>query len=128
MKTIDEILNRSDYKRMSEQLESRCNEIAKKLRIKMYQLDLSEIGDYEVRFFRNSNGTYRFLAYEGSSLEDVNNSYYYCGDFNCRVVGASHRVALRFLNNAKNLFEHLDKIEDEQTKEVSDALEKCSSY
>lgn len=157
MKTIDEILNRNDYQRMTAQLKERVEEIAHKVRIKLIELDLEdeEVGisikdahgcnvDYVVlrcaSVTSNSCGSYEFLGIDVSSnednrhgctclhsLEDINKDYYYAQDFTAHVRGASNKEALRFLNAAPQLFKLLDGIEEKQVQVVKDALEKTKN-
>ena len=130
---IYEILNRNDYVRLSAKLKSRVEELAKSIREKMEELDIEndnnfycgEIGidDVAVRVesIKSHAGEYEFLAIkrEGEcygeaswySLEDIDKEYYYAGDFTAKVVGASNREALAFLNVAKKLIEGLGELE-----------------
>lgn len=157
MKTIDEILNRNDYQRMTVQLKERVQEIAHKMRLKLVELDLEdeEVGvalkgtngcdaDYvAVRYASvssNSCGSYYYLGIDVSdnedkrhgctclhSLEDINKDYYYAQDFTAHVRGASNKEALRFLNAAPQLFELLAEIEEIQVQVVKDALDKTKN-
>ena len=157
MKTIDEILNRNDYQRMTAQLKERVEEIAHKVRLKLVELDLEdeEVGitvkdangcnvDYVVvrcaSITSNSCGSYDFLGIDVSnnedkrygwsclhSLEDINKDYYYAQDYTAPVHGASNKEALRFLNAAPQLFKLLDETEDKQVQDVKDALDKTKN-
>ena len=130
---IYEILNRNDYVRLSAKLKSRVEELAKSIREKMKELDIEndnnfyygEIGidDVAVRVesIKSRAGEYEFLAIkrEGEcygetswySLEDIGKEYYYAGDFTAKVVGATNKEALAFLNVAKKLIEGLGELE-----------------
>ena len=130
---IYEILNRNDYVRLSAKLKSRVEELAKSIREKMEELDIEndnnfyygEIGidDVAVRVesIKSRAGEYEFLAIkrEGEcygeaswySLEDIGKEYYYAGDFTAKVVGATNKEALAFLNVAKKLIEGLGELE-----------------
>lgn len=141
-KSIDEILNRDDYARLTKALKDRTEEIAVKVRRKMQDLDLDEmiINGFKivVKKYSANQGQYHFdnLAikqyctvdydggyYEYLSLEDINESYYAYDDFKCRITGASNKQALKFLNAAKKIFEYLDDTESEQVNDVTKALE-----
>ena len=141
-KSIDEIINRDDYTRLTKTLKDRTEEIAVKVRRKMNDLDLDEmiINGFKivVKKYSADYGQYhsdklsieRYCAvdydggyYEYLSLEDINESYYLAGDYNCRITGASNKEALKFLNSAKNIFEYLDDTESEQVNDVTKALE-----
>ena len=140
-KTLDEILNRNDYVRLTATLKTRVEEIAKRIREKMEELDIlnddnfenGEIGvdDVVVRVVsikKQTFGEYEYLAIkrEGESswysLEDIGKEYYYAGDFSAKVVGASNKEALAFLNVAKKLIEGLGNIEDERVNNLQTAL------
>ena len=140
-KTLDEILNRNDYVRLTATLKTRVEEIAKRIREKMEELDIlnddrfdnGEIGvdDVVVRVVsikKQTFGEYEYLAIkrEGESswysLEDIGKEYYYTGDFSAKVVGASNKEALAFLNVAKKLIEGLGNIEDERVNNLQTAL------
>ncbi|CDD32341.1 unknown [Bacteroides sp. CAG:714] len=126
MKTLDEILKRDDYSRLSERLKERVEELAKKIRIKMYQLDLDSLGDIHIRTVTSHRCGYSedFLATnEGHDLESVNRSYYYCNDYSLYVKGASNKEALGFLNRIKQYIETLDEIETEKSQAIEKALE-----
>ena len=141
-KTIDEIINRDDYARLTKALKDRTEEIAVKVRRKMNDLDLDEIYiegmTLIVKEYSADHGQYHFdnlsikqycaVDYDGGydeylSLEDINESYYAYDDFNCKIEGASTKQALKFLNSAKKIFEYLDEIETQQVNEVNKALE-----
>lgn len=144
-KSLDAILARNDYKRLTVALKERVEGIARLIREKMEELDIPHDEDfYEGEICANgvtvridsvrSNGlgSYEFLAikregeYYGEyfwySLEDINREYYYARDFNARVRGANSKEALAFLNAAQRLIEGLGEIEDEQVATVEHAL------
>ena len=142
VKTIDEILKRDDYARLTKALKDRTEEIAVKVRRKMNDLDLDEIYieglTLIVKEYSADHGQYHFdnlsikqycaVDYDGGydeylSLEDINESYYAYDDFNCKIEGASTKQALKFLNAAKKIFENLDEIETQQVNDVTKVLE-----
>ena len=141
-KSIDEIINRDDYTRLTKTLKDRTEEIAVKVRRKMKDLDLDTIkvdgltltvkkysadyGQYhsdKLSIERHCIDDYKEEYNEYVSLEDINESYYLAGDYKCRITGASNKEALKFLNSAKNIFEYLDDTESEQVNDVTKALE-----
>ena len=85
-----------------------------------------------VKSIKSRAGEYEFLAIkrEGEcygesswySLEDIGKEYYYAGDFSAKVVGASNKEAIAFLNVAKKLIEGLGNIEGESVKNLQIAL------
>lgn len=144
-KEIYEILNRNDYVRLTAKLKSRVEELAKRIREKMDYLDITDddnfdngeigIDDVVVRVVsmkRRTFGEYEYLAikrkgechgdYKWYSLEDVGKEYYYAGDFTAKVVGATNKEALAFLNVAKKLIKGLGDIEDERVNNLQIAL------
>ena len=142
--TLDEILNRNDYIRLTATLKTRVEEIAKRIREKMEDLDIANNDDFyrgeigidnvvvRVKSIKSRAGEYEFLAIkrEGEcygesswySLEDIGKEYYYAGDFSAKVVGASNKEAIAFLNVAKKLIEGLGNIEGESVKNLQIAL------
>ena len=144
-KTLDEILNRNDYVRLTATLKTRVEEIAKRIREKMEELDILNDDNFDngeigvngvvvrvVSIKRQTFGEYKYLSIkrEGKcygesswySLEDIGKEYYYARDFSAKVVGASNKEALAFLNVAKKLIEGLGNIEDERVNNLQTAL------
>ena len=149
-KTLDEILSRNDYARLTATLRTRVEEIAKRIRAKMEELDITNDDNFDsgeigidgvvvrvVSIKRQTFGEYEYLAIkrEGEcygesswySLEDIGKEYYYAGDFTAKVVGASNKEALAFLNAAKKLIEGLGYIEDKRVNSVQTAIKKAPS-
>ncbi len=136
-KNLNEILKRDDYKKLTKQLKERVEKIACSIAVKMFDLDIEreiiKIDDVQVTCnrVRSSGGAYDFLAIGREdgygtnwySLEDVNHSYYYCGDYDARVCGCTNKEALCFLNVASKIIERLDEIERAQVKEIQKALD-----
>ena len=142
-KEIYEILNRNDYVRLTAKLKSRVEELAKRIREKMEELDIVNDDNFDngeigvdgvvvrvVSIKRQTFGEYEYLSIkrEGDgesswySLEDIGKEYYYARDFSAKVVGASNKEALAFLNVAKKLIEGLGNIEDERVNNLQTAL------
>ena len=145
MKTLDAILRRNDYARLTATLKARVEEIAKSIREKMDYLDIADDDNFDngeigidgvvvrvVSMKRRTFGEYEYLAikregechgdYKWYSLEDVGKEYYYAGDFTAKVVGATNKEALAFLNVAKKLIERLGYIEDKRVKSIEATL------
>ena len=142
--TLDEILNRNDYVRLTATLKTIAEEIAKRIREKMEDLNIANDDNFDngeigvdgvvvrVVSIKSRAGEYEYLAIkrEGEcygesswySLEDIGKEYYYAGDFSAKVVGASNKEALAFLNVAKKLIEGLGNIEGESVKNLQIAL------
>ena len=140
-KEIYEILNRNDYVRLTSKLKSRVEKLAKSIREKMEDLDIANDDNFDngeigvsgvvvrvVSIKRQSE--YEYLAIKREeygesswySLEDIGKEYYYAGDFSAKVVGASNKEAIAFLNVAKKLNEGLKNIEDERVNNLQIAL------
>lgn len=127
MKTLDEILNRNDYLKLTEQLKTRVEELAVKLRNKMESLDLKKFGDYHIRTMESRPGlsvTYLAYCYGETyyNLESIAYSYYFNNDFHCYVRGATMKTALYFLNNFKVIINELDEYETRICSEIQEAL------
>ena len=144
---VNEILARDDYKRMTENLKSVTEEVAEGIRKKMDELDIinnTEFDNGEIGFGNvvvrsdsvrsNSGFTRKFLAIKRVDekdgfvtwrrLEDIGNSYYFTGDFNAKIYGASNKEALAFLNVARQLIIGLGKVEQKQADEIQQAIDK----
>ena len=144
-KEIYEILNRNDYVRLTAKLKSRVEELAKRIRKKMDCLDITDDDNFDngeigldgvvvrvVSIKRRTFGEYEYLAikrkgecyggYKWYSLEDVGKEYYYAGDFTAKIVGATNKEALAFLNVARKLIKGLRDIEDERVNNLQTAL------
>jgi hypothetical protein len=144
---VNEILARDDYKRMTENLKSVTEEVAEGIRKKMDELDIinnTEFDNGEIGFGNvvvrsdsvrsNSGFTRKFLAIKRvdekdgfitwRSLEDIGDSYYFTGDLNAKIYGASNKEALAFLNVARQLIIGLGKVEQKQADEIQQAIDK----
>lgn len=145
-KTLDDILARNDYNRLTSQLKERVEDIAKRIREKMTELDIQNDNDFyegeiglddvvvAIKSVKsNSLGTYEFLAirreeenrgnYKWYSLEDIGKEFYYTGDFTALVKGATNKEALKFLNKAGELIKGLGQVEQSKAKKIGEAIE-----
>lgn len=143
---LNEILARDDYKRMTENLKSITEEVARAIHKKMDELEIEDDTDFDngeigvddvvVRVITvNSNSGFNrsFLGIkryeEGdnhayyASLEDINDTYYFCGDFNAKIYGATKKEALAFLNASKKLILGLGELEQHQVEEIQKVLD-----
>ena len=143
---VNEILARDDYKRMTENLKSITEEVARAIHKKMDELEIEDNTDFDngeigvddvvVRVITvNSNSGFNrsFLGIkryeEGdnhayyASLEDINGTYYFCGDFNAKIYGATKKEALAFLNASKKLILGLGELEQHQVEEIQKVLD-----
>ena len=143
---LNKVLARDDYKRMTENLKSVVEEVAIKILKKMDELDIINNTDFdngEIGYGNvvvrsesvrsNSGFTREFLAIKRvdekdgfttwRSLNDIECSYYFCGDFNAKIYGASRKEALAFLNAAKYLIIGLGKEEQKQADEIQQTID-----
>lgn len=129
MKTLEEIIKRDDYKRLTSQMRERVEELAEKIRFKMNYLDLKELAVKNTHLYvvsgRTKCGYYEYLALN-------ENDVYYCidgaysgyihGDFFHYCRTATNDMCLKFLNVSKEIFNYLDGVENEKVKDIEDAL------
>lgn len=144
---LNEILARDDYKRMTENLKSITEEIARAIHKKMDELEIENNTDFDngeigvddvvvkVITVKSSSGFNRsFLGIkrnEGrphhvyyASLEDINFTYCFCGDYNALIYGATNKEALAFLNVSAKLIKGLGEVEQKQADEIQQAIDK----
>lgn len=144
---LNQILARDDYKRMTAALKEKVEEVARRIRQKMDELDIivdegfdnGEIGVDNIvvcsmRVRSNSGFTYEFLGikrYEDeynhaywASLEDIEHTFYFCSDLNAKVNGATNKEALAFLNVASKLIIGLGEVEEKKAKDIQTILNK----
>lgn len=138
MKTLEELIERNDYKVVNSRLRKRCVELAEKLlkAAKLIGLDEEEqfiLGGltFTIRTLKPRCGFSEdviCLHYNGE-MEVINRemSYYFCNDYNFYVKSASSRAFLEFLNNAKKVFADLESVQDAQIKEMSKAIEEAEA-
>lgn len=143
---LNEILARDDYKRMTENLKSITEEIARAIHKKMDELEIEnntnfdngEIGvdDVVVKVITvksNSGFNRSFLGIKRlkesprhvyyASLEDINFTYCFCGDCNALIYGATNKEALAFLNVSAKLIKGLGEVEQHQVDEIQKVLD-----
>ena len=144
---LNEILARDDYKRMTENLKSITEEIARAIHRKMDELEIENNTDFDngeigvddvvvkvITVKSNSGFTRSFLGIkrnEGrahhvyyASLEDINFTYCFCGDYNALIYGATNKEALAFLNVSAKLIKGLGEVEQKQADEIQQAIDK----
>lgn len=142
---LNQILARDDYKRMTAALKEKTEEVAKRIRQKMDELDIIDDDDFDkgeigvdnivvrtIKVQSNCGFNREFLGikrYEEeyhhayfASLEDINSTYYFCGDLNARIYGATNKEAIAFLNVAAKLIEGLGEIEQKQVNNIQKVL------
>lgn len=135
MKTLEEIIERNDYKKISENLANKVEELADKITQKMVDLDIKELDDLEVFEVRGQHFSQYFLRiafpdrYSGVLNICKNSTYgnsrsgeYFANDFNCWINFAKNKDALYFLNNLQRYLSLLDETETEKVREAEKAL------
>lgn len=143
---LNEILARDDYKRMTENLKSITEEIARAIHKKMDELEIENNTNFDngeigidgvvvkvITVKSNSGFNRSFLGIkrnEGhphhvyyASLEDINFTYCFCGDFNALIYGATNKEALAFLNVSAKLIKGLGEVEQHQVDEIQKVLD-----
>ena len=144
---LNQILARDDYKRMTAALKEKVEEVARRIRQKMDELDIIDDEDFDngeigvdnivvrsMRVHSNNGFTYEFLGikrYEDeynyaywASLEDIEHTFYFCSDLNAKVNGATNKEALAFLNVASKLIIGLGEVEEKKAKDIQTILNK----
>ncbi|WP_152570205.1 hypothetical protein [Porphyromonas gulae] len=128
---LKKVLERDDYKRVSDKISDAAEKLEGIIRAKMEALEETEISAnghiYIISKVRSNSGhSEECLARYKSRDEQCEwigwRSQYFCGDFHCWIEGAKTRTEVEFVNDAKALLQALDKIETELAKEAEDAL------
>lgn len=137
MKTLDEIINNADYKRLNCALLDRSFELAEKIRKAMLVAELRSIDNYFIRTVCSRSGFSETSLYvavrdddgelEFRSLEH-SFSHYYSQDFNCWITAAEGKDRLKFLNDAKMLLIEIDKEMQKRIDDINSALVANSGF
>jgi len=130
MKTIDEIINNENYKRLNGALVDRSIEIAGKIREAMQSAEIKEVGDYSIQTVRSRSGFSTTDLYVLAECDDypvyhcleIENSKHFANDFNCWMQKATGKERLKFLNDAKSVLEEIEAIKQKRMEDVEDAL------
>ncbi len=132
MKTLQQIIERDDYKRLSRNLANKVEELANIVIKKMEELDIEELGELAIVKKSASYFEHKYLVikkdyyYQSGVLNVCKNSdygngrvgFYYAGDYSKWVDFATNQEALYFLNNFKKYMELLDEIEGKKVAEI----------
>ena len=135
MKTLQQILKRNDYIRLSKELAEKAEELADEILAKMIELDIDELDNLEIiNVSSNSGHEQNYLIIEGNPNSGILNickhsfigsnrsGFHFAGDFNCWVDFAENKEAILFVNNVNNYLLLLDKIETEKFEEIKKLL------
>ena len=125
MKTLEEVINRQDYVKLSSELNERVQELAHKVVSKMTELDVKELPEFDIDVRTvtcNSGYSERYLFDEDGRSLETKCMFYYGGDFNCKITPASSKSKLQFLNSCRDIFNELDSIETSKCDDIKKAL------
>ena len=138
MKTLDEIIKRNDYVRVTEQMRERAHELARIILKKIVELDLEDETwcfnghNYKVHTVVSNQGTDDLLCvpvvsdFDGHLSMDFYNLHgrngYLYGDYSCPLHDASNFRYRDFLNDCKDIFAWLDHMESKKVSECEEAL------
>ena len=131
MKTLDEIINNERYEKLNGALVARSIELAIKVRQAFYSADIEELGDYSIRTVKSRSGfsdTSLYILTENGVYRSLENdeTHYFAGDYNCKILAARGCDRLQFLNCAKSILAEIDAIKEKKIKEISEALEESA--
>lgn len=138
MKTLEEIINNENYKKINTALIDRSIELAGKIREAMQSAEIEEIGDYSIRKVSSNSGfsdtslyIYCLGSYDDPEPEyrslETSESRYYTGDFNCWIEAAKGKDRLKFINDAKSILEEIDAIKQKRMKDIDNALKEVEN-
>lgn len=134
MKTLDEIINNENYKKINGALVDRSIELAEKIRNAMLSAELTEIGDYTIRTVRSNSGfsdTALYIEVEIDNEYDIVTDYrnlettesrYFVHDFKCWIEAAKGSDRLKFLNDARSIIDEIDTIKQRRVDQAEKAL------
>lgn len=133
MKTLEEIINREDYKTLNEALKDRAIELAEKLKTLCFELDLEACDSFrladitfQLRKVKTNSGFSQWNLYmyteRGFVAIDERSSYYYVNDFNCWIKASNNSEKLYFLNHAKTIFTEIDEEINAKCNAIESAL------
>ena len=131
-KTLQQIIERDGYKRLSRNLANKVEDLANIVIKKMEELEIEELGDLSLVTKSASYYTHKYLVvkkeyyYQSGVLNVCQNSdygngrtgFYYAGDYSKWVDFATNEEALYFLNNFKKYIELLDEVESKKVAEI----------
>lgn len=121
-KEIQNVIKNENHQRLTSALNDKCAEIAREIREAMYKLQVTKIGDYWIRTNSSNSGhSEEFLCVDYRSLER-DRPYCFAGDYYCKTYPASRKEKLAFINKAKEIFEMLSEMQDEECEAIEKAL------
>ena len=138
MKTLDELIERNDYKVISTRMRKRCVELAEKLLKASQLVGLDKFDEFRLGCLVFSIKTLKprcgfsediiYLHYNGE-LMAINRemSYYFCNDYNFYVNSATNRAFLYFLNHAKAVFADMEAEQNKLIEEMTFSLQETEA-
>lgn len=138
MKTLEELIERNDYKVVNARLRKRCAELGEKLLKACQLIELDEEEEFQlggitfsIRTLKPRCGFTEDIIYlhDGEDRYAINRvlSYYFCNDYNYYVNAAPSRVFLHFLNKAKFVFADLEAAQNDIVKEMTKSLQETEA-
>lgn len=139
MKTLEEIINNENYKKINTALIDRSIELVGKIREAMQSAEIEEIGDYSIRKVSSNSGYSDTSLYIEADVEhdwgceteyrclEYYKSRYFVGDFNCWIEVAKGKDRIKFLNDAKSILEEIDAIKQKRMKDIDNALKEVEN-
>lgn len=138
MKTIDQIINNENYKKLNNALIERVIAIAEKIKEECIKLDLDDYDSFKLGgcTFKigkvKCSGYYQYNLYMYTERDlvaiDETNSYYYMNDYNCWVKASNNSEKLQFLQHAKAIFADIDAEKEERCKSIESALKETETF
>lgn len=142
---LNKICERNDYKRLTAKLKSVTEEVARTIHQKMDELEVDENSDFDNGEIGSDDVIVKVVnvcTYNGFSdsylgirrrdkencssyyanLEDIGHTYYFCGDYNSQIIGASNKEAIAFLNASAKLIKGLGDYEQYLINEINKTL------
>lgn len=139
MKTIDQIVNNENYKKLNTALVERVIEIAEKIKEECFKLGLDDCDSFklggctfQIRKVKSNSGYYQYNLYidteRGLVAIDEKSSYYYMNDFNCWIKASNNSEKLYFLQHAKVIFADIDAEKEDRCKSIESALTDTENF
>lgn len=139
MKTIDEIINNENYKKLNNALIERVIEIAEKIKEECIKLDLDDCDSFrlggctfQIHKTKSNSGYSQYNLYMYTERDlvaiDEKSSYYYMNDFNCWIRASNNSEKLQFLQHAKAIFADIDAEKEERCKSIESALKETENF
>lgn len=142
MKTLDEIINRQDYRKLNKALKERAQVIAKKIAEKLYSLDAEwdsrkddyppyavtvgqnqyacKLNIYTLNGEKSTDGVRLVVLKDNRCGREVKCYSLCCLDYGTE---ANHEKFLNFLNDAREIIDKIDEFENSMVEDINSALE-----